>query len=242
MTSNFPPTPTTNKRASPATTHIAKEAETPKVEHDESFDWSSSNDEELLKVEQTILFETPRKAARTNSVTSPGKRTHDQIYKDIDDSNSWPLSDDIFATPSSSHTLSGRSGLLSPSITPARPPPPQFQLPGHSQVEPDHSALANEALLILKDVQLSSQVERDLIDLLNKHDLRTQGAIKGRDITRVAVQAKETKIAQLEARISVLEAERETNRTVIQHLKHDMATSPGKPRGRGMPPGRRSEV
>jgi hypothetical protein len=163
------------------------------------------------------------------------------MSKDVSDSDGWPLSDDVFATPSTSHTMSAGTGLLSPSMTPAHPPP-RFQLLGQSQVEPEHSSLATEALAILKDSHLGSKIEQDLVDLLNKHDLRTQGAIKGRDITRLAVQAKETKIAELQARISVLEAERETNRTVIQHLKHDMATSPRKAGGRGMPSGRRSEV
>jgi translation elongation factor EF-Tu-like GTPase len=102
--------------------------------------------------------------------------------------------------------------------------------------------LASEALAILSDSQLSSKVENELVGLLNKYDLRTQGIIKGRDITRLAVQAKDKKIAELQTRISVLEGERETNRTVITHLKHDIATSPTKGRGRGRFPARRSEV
>lgn len=212
------------------------------LEHEESFDLSSSNDEELLKAEQVFFpdkppFETPKKAPRTDSLTSPGKRTHGQMTGKTNVANdTWPLSDDVFATPTTSNK-SGSTGLLSPSNTPAK---------GLSQPVPplndDLSPLAAEALKILTNIQLSSKVETDLVDLLNKHDLRTQGIIKGRDITRLAVQAKEKKIAELQARISTLEAERDTNRRVITHLKHDMSSSPKKGRGRGLPPSGRSEV
>lgn len=100
--------------------------------------------------------------------------------------------------------------------------------------------LATEALSVLRGTNLSKHVEQDLVELLNKHHLRTQGIIKGRDITRVAVAAKDARIAELQARIATLEAERETNRTVISLLKHDMATSPKKPRN--PTPSRRSVV
>lgn len=213
------------------------------IEKEESFDWSSSNDEALLEVEQEVLadkahVETPKKVPRTDSLSSPGKRYLGQVNgrTSVRDST-WPLSDDIFATPSTSNQ-SDLTGLLSPTNTSAR---------GASQAAlgiSDASSLASEALKILSNSKISSKVETELVDLLNKHDLRTQGIIKGRDITRLAVQAKEKKIAELQARISVLEAERETSRQVISHLKHDIATSPkrGRGRGRGLPPSRRSEV
>lgn len=147
----------------------------------------------------------------------------------------WPLSDDVFATPSTSYK-SSTTGLPSPTNTPAKL---ASQL-NHPQPEPEHSALATEALTILRGINLSAHVEKDLVELLNQHHLRTQGIIKGRDITRVAVAAKDAKIAELQARIATLEAERETNRTVISLLKQDMATSPK--RTRTPTPSRRSFV
>jgi hypothetical protein len=248
-TSNaIPPTPETrpSKDAIQDAKSYRGEKGTVKLNHDESFDWSFSNDEDLLKAEQEVLssktpFETPTKAPRTQTLTSPGKRNLGQMTGPASAADDlWPLSDDVFATPSTTPRSRG-NGLLSPTSTPARWP---SQAAG---VDPEPSALASQALAILSQSQLSSQVEKELVDLLNKHDLRTQGIIKGRDITRLAVQAKDQKIAELQARISMLEAEKETNRTVITHLKHDIATSPKKGRGggslgRGARFPRRSEV
>ncbi|KAJ9615187.1 hypothetical protein H2200_001261 [Cladophialophora chaetospira] len=211
-------------------------------EPEETFEWSSSDDDELLKAEQELLertpFETPKKASRTEVFTSPGKRTFAQMSssRTVGD-EALPLSDDVFTTPSTSHKPNG-SGLRSPSKTPANRPT-QSGLP-----EAEPSLLAAEALRILRDSnsQISSRVETELVELLNNHDLRTQGIIRGRDITRLAVQAKDKKIGELQARISTLESEKETNRRVISHLKMDIATSPKKGNGRSMPPVRRSEV
>ncbi|KAK5555706.1 hypothetical protein LTR46_006147 [Exophiala xenobiotica] len=231
----LPPTPDTG--ASKRATHKEEPDEHVKAtnaDEDSSFDRSSSNDEALLEAEQQVMkerpqFETPKKAARTQSTTSPGKRAFGQMAEQSDlADNTWPLSDDVFATPSTSHK-SGGTGLLSPNVTPAR---------GRTQpIQPETapSTLATEALAILAKAHLDSQTEAELVDLLNKHDLRTQGVIKGREITRIAVQAKEKKIAELQARIAALEAGRETNRTVITHLKQDIANSPKKGRGQRLP-------
>lgn len=239
---DIPPTPDTKaSKFGSESAGRARQNHQEKSGDDSSFDWSSSNDEALLEAELQVSkeqphFETPKKAARTLSTTSPGKRAFHQVAgQNVDVDDTWPLSDDVFATPSTSHK-SGGSGLLSPTETPARD---RFQ-----SVAPDNapSALAVEVLAVLSKVPLSSEVEKELIDLLNRHDLRTQGISKGRDITRLAVQAKEKKIAELQARIGALEAERETNRAVINHMKHDIATSPRGGRSARKVAGRCSEV
>lgn len=241
-----PPTPQT--RSNDTRSEAAKTSVPPNqsksFEPEENFEWSSSDDAEMLKAEEELLertpFETPKKAPRTEVFTSPGKRTFDQMSSSRTIGNdTWPLSDDVFTTPSTSHKPDG-SGLLSPSNTPAN----GTSQSGAGQPEAEPSDLAAEALRILRSsgAHVSSRIETELVELLNNHDLRTQGIIKGRDITRLAVQAKERKIGELQARISALEAEKETSRRVISHMKMDIATSPQKGKGRSMPPVRRSEV
>lgn len=236
-----PPTPESRPRAQPAPT-LSGRKEKVGLEHEDSFGWDPTDDEELATADLT--FETPRKAARTQTFTSPGKRNCVEMADDEPAAsstmllNSWPLSDDVFNTPSTA----GRSkstGLLSPDRTPA-----QF-LTQQTQADPtDPSDLAEDALKILQPANLSKQIEIELVELLNRYDLRMQGIARGRDITRLAVGAKETKIAELQARITGLEAEKETSRTVIAHLKQDIATSPkkGGGRGRGFARRRMSEV
>ena len=203
--------------------------------NNDSFDWPSSDDAELAQTAARIVmppqFETPRRVARTEKLSSPGKRTHHEM--EDGSSSTWPnptSSDDVFSTPNTSNRS---HGLLSPVNTPAHRP---TQVPGgQAPAAAENSTLAADALHILARMKITQEVEDELVVLLNRHDLRVQGIVKGRDITRLAVQAKDKKIAELQARIAGLEAERETSRAVIAHLKQDIGqTSPSQQRrGRG---------
>lgn len=169
--------------------------------------------------------ETPRKAPRTIQLTSPGKRNHSDMVEGNSACSMSVSNDDIFNTPRSSEKF---NGLLSPAETPMR---------GKSQGSRPpltNSSLAVDALMILEGSRITVEVEHKLVELLNKHDLRTQGISKGRDITRLALANKDKKIADLEARITGLEAERETGKAVIAHLKRDIVqTSLNKGNRRG---------
>ena len=219
-----------------------KNAITP--ENDDPFQWPSSDEAELAQAaaEATMAppLNTPRKTPRTDLLTSPGKRSHSEIQANA--TSTWsvlkPSDDDVFATPA---TSSHSNGLLSPTTT-------RLQIASHLEnpsqpiaVDTSNSTLATEVLKILAPIPISSTVEAQLVALLDKHDLRTQGIARGRDISRVAIQSKDKKIAELQARIAALEAERETSRTVIAHLKRDIgvkASSTKRRRGRFVPQNR----
>ena len=177
----------------------------PGTNSEKDFGWSASNDKALVEADQKSAMappETPRKTPRTSQLTSPGKRKDSEMLE-IDSDFSTPLSsDNVFNTPLSS--LIGK-GLLSPVDTPGRE-----KLQGRISPLAEYN-LAVDALRILERYKLPAEVEQKLIELFNKHELRTQGIIKGRDITRLALSSKERKIAELEARIASLEAERETS-------------------------------
>ena len=65
------------------------------------------------------------------------------------------------------------------------------------------------ALLDSHHIALPPKARDDLISLLNTHDLRIKGIIRGRDISRLAIQNKEERIQELQGRIDTLESERE---------------------------------
>lgn len=203
----------------------------PTAAEDDAFDWPSSNDEDLLEAAGEIAAkipmpppETPRKAAKTITFSSPGKRTHQDMESSSNTIAPSP-GDDVFATPGTSNKL----GLPSPAETPT---PGRYKNEGGSAQDSD---LATSTLTLLnsKAVHLEKEVEAELVGLLNRHDLKTQGIVKGRDISRLAIKAKNKKISELQARIAGLEAERETQKAVIGHLKTDISTPRGKGRGRG---------
>jgi hypothetical protein len=81
------------------------------------------------------------------------------------------------------------------------------------------SPLVTEALAALAGTFMPEDVLTTLRGILSKHDLKSQGVVKGRDISRLALKAKEAKIAELQARVATLEAERELDRGVIRSLR-----------------------
>jgi GRF zinc finger len=232
-TTAVPPTPSSRARPTPTKQDLPRKPAL--VTDDDEFDSFSSADEELAQALE--IYETPRKAARTAQITSPGKRDPSaRSIRTTSSDASWLLAGDVFTTPSASNKpTSIPTGLLSPTHTLVQRHSQPF-----SQLDPD-SSLATQALQILQPANLSSHIEKDLTDLLEKYELRSQGISKGRDITRLGVQAKDRKIAELQARIQGLEAEREISKTVINHLKQDMATSPKKAGGAPGRGGRKSE-
>ena len=164
---------------------------------------------------------TPRKQLKTDIFASPGKRRHDEIESGL----ATPASDDVFTTPFTG--LQGKSlfsaGLISPVETPTFNRFKDIPLCGDSE-------LTTEVLAALSSVAVNNETRGAVKMVCNKHALRTQGIAKGRDISRLAIKTKDEKIAELQARIAALEAERETNRAVIRHLRRDMEMARNRPK------------
>ncbi|EEP76548.1 predicted protein [Uncinocarpus reesii 1704] len=101
-----------------------------------------------------------------------------------------------------------------PTPTPVRfTPTPLFNR--HISRSPRHESqcqLVSQTLALLEAhrVFISEGTKRELINLLEVFDLRTEGIIKGRDISRMAIKTRDAKIQELLGRIECLEAERET--------------------------------
>ena len=81
------------------------------------------------------------------------------------------------------------------------------------------SSLASEALATLASTPVPLDILTNLRSVLSRHDLKAQGVVRGRDITRLALKAKEARIAELQMRIERLEADGELDRGVIKQLR-----------------------
>nr|POF12961.1 hypothetical protein CFP56_10109 [Quercus suber] len=120
-------------------------------------------------------------------------------------------------TPSKAPAAVNLNGSLTPNkstsemLMPKSPSPPRHK---NALVNPADSAssLASEALAVLAPLSIPPHILSNLRSILSKHDLRTQGITKGRDISRLAIKAKDAKVAELQAKIASLEAEREMER------------------------------
>lgn len=189
---------------------------------DDSFGWDDLDEEvqQLLNrplKQPNFSPETPRKAPRTATITSPGKTT--LVDTEHDSPTKYPVSIqstiEVTSTPSSQRSLPPSSVEISTTPTPRRyngilPPNPS-----------DVSALAAETLALLDrhNVVLPTKAKDELVALLNRHDLKTQGIIRGREVSRLALKKKEAQIRELNERIEGLEAERSMERAVIAGLK-----------------------
>ncbi len=256
------PNSRTTDGRSPASNDAGLNAE---EEDDEFGDWSLSPDEEKRMVQAVERAnsgspapETPRKMIKSNQFATPGsKRKLDEHMlptpstsgKGLGGLSTGHRDEDIFTTPSSrpkGGMWDGNEpfGLRSPSGTPTptryRESTAASESQGDSQGNKasENYDISEEVLEILKDRDIDEEAAERLKKLLSKHAMKISGIAKGRDITRVALKAKDSKIAELQQRISALEAQREMDRTVIRHFKSDMSESVERRRGRGRGRGR----
>ncbi|KAI4202381.1 MAG: hypothetical protein LQ350_002599 [Teloschistes chrysophthalmus] len=197
---------------------------------EEFYDWPASDDEDVLKeLDQASSIrtmpppETPRKAMKTDSFTTPAKRLFSEMKSGSEDS--WPTSsDDVFVTPStSSRTTNGlpTTGLVTPSTTADTPTPRRFKDPFQSGQD---SELTSEVLKTLQKhgIITNSDARAELKALCDKHSLSARSVLRGRDISRAMVNTKNEKISELQEEIAALQAERETSRAMIRHMRRDM--------------------
>lgn len=201
-----------------------------KEDEDDFGDWPLLQEEERNAVQNTssALFETPRKAIKSAPSMTPGsKRKRDEAVLPTPSTT-----DDIFNTPAATKANGDRwdgktpFGLRSPSQTPT---PMRFHDAEPSSQNTSYE-ITEEVMELLKGQRIDEDTVSNLRGLLNRHAMKMSGIAKGRDITRVALKAKDKTIAELRQRISSLEAEREMDKAVIKHFKNEMINEA---RGRG---------
>ncbi|KAI4748230.1 hypothetical protein E4T50_01442 [Aureobasidium sp. EXF-12298] len=171
------------------------------ADHD-SFPWSLSGQEEAEVLDAP---ETPRKAVKFDGLTTPATSAHRKLpWLDHSAQSSSTLSAKAslpkhsgsprLFTPSTSKLVVAQQGALTPQVTPS---PLRFRDP----------------------VTLPANLTSKLREVLTRHELRIQGVVKGREITRLALKAREAKVVELQATIASLEAERNVDHARIETLE-----------------------
>jgi hypothetical protein len=196
------------------------------VDHD-SFPWSLSGQEEAVLLDAP---ETPRKAVKFDGLTTPVTSAHRKLpWLDHPDQSSsllsakasvskQPLLPRTF-TPSKSNLAVAQHNSLTPQVTPS---PSRFHDPS-ADTSPPRSALTVDVFAALNDsnVTLPADLTSSLQDVLTRHELRIQGIVKGREVTRLALKARDAKVVELQATIASLEAERKVDHARIEKLEWD---------------------
>jgi hypothetical protein len=249
------PTPSTKSRSPVRLEAIPPPLPPPQKDMDD-FNWSDDDADLASALEE---YETPRKVARTETMTSPtahrsnGHGSARSITSHAS-STTLPLEDpdDVFRTPAT-HSRGLPTTPASP-LSHKRPNPatnnlvtrPVSPTPTPTATSPASDSLTTQVLALLTPEALASPTLTALKTLLSQHEARTTGIAKGRDISRATIRAQERQIAELQQRVRGLELERETMRSVVAHLKRDIAESPPAQkrasRGRGRGRGVKSEI
>lgn len=204
---------------------------------EDAFRWplSAHEEEELVEAADSAAPETPRKAMKMGIYATPAGTTTVERKRRLpwleEPAASIPAMPSIFMkrsheeAPTPSKPSSRRLPPMPLQDGPATPhlPPPTMAKPlspptryRDALANPADSAssLTAEVLAELEFVSVPPDIMARLRTLLSKHDLKTQGVIKGRDISRLALKAKDAKILELQARMASLEADREVERAV----------------------------
>jgi hypothetical protein len=198
-------------------------------EASDEYDWNDESDDndELIKAlsssQTTETFvsqpnfhaEPPLKTPRTLKVTSPGKRKLFEATNDIS-----PRRESAIATPFSS--VSSRTEAFPSSAELClTPTPSKYSDVLSADSRFDTSELSKSLLELLErhEVVLPNKARDEVVSLLNRQDLKTQGIIRGRDLTRLALKKKDSEISNLRERVANLEALRQLDRTLIDGMK-----------------------
>jgi hypothetical protein len=169
--------------------------------------------------------ETPYKAQKTGVYATPattGKRKLPWLMEEAtaNTSTSKPA-EDYFNTPSKRTTQTptikqepGTPAAQATLATAASPSPPARYRDALHNPADSGSSLTSEVLAALSTTNISSDVRETLRSICTKHDLRYQGVVKGRDVSRLAIKAKDAKITEIQARIASIEADREVEKSL----------------------------
>jgi hypothetical protein len=155
--------------------------------------------------------ETPRKAIKTETFMTPGSKRKWEGEALPTPVTGVVKDEDVFTASNrklEENMWGGNEhfGLRSPSATPT---PSRFrdisevgEPMGKTKIEYD---ISKDVMELLRDHKIDDDTRDSLLKMLRKHTVKMSGIAKGRDISRAALKAKDTQIAELQQKITALE-------------------------------------
>ncbi|EMD94506.1 hypothetical protein COCC4DRAFT_34058 [Bipolaris maydis ATCC 48331] len=184
-------------------------------------------------------LETPGKAAKTTTFSTPATRRSNLPW---DESQSSDTAVFGLQTPHTGRKAKGDPFISRPSAAASPFPSSAASQESIRRVATSYSTpytsidetpktsrfknsmdrdLVGDVFGLLQDskVGLPVHTEEELRALLTRHAKRTEGFKRARDVTRLAVKAKDAKITEFTYRIGTLEAELEAEKAMVTHLQ-----------------------
>lgn len=222
-TGRAPPADVRNRGIAQTPTKIRRLVDTSSDE--DTYSWDESMDMEVVDLtgasssarsRQPVFtpIMTPNQAPRKAMNTSPNKR------KRADSEDEPPPYSELDNPSSQSHISTSTVPFSSVEVS-ATPTPRRYRDVLSAEGSSDMSSLSSNVLLILDhhDVVVPTVARDKVAALLDQQYLKTQGIIRGRDISREALKKKDEEIKSLKERIESLESEREMDKIVRSCLK-----------------------
>ncbi|KAK5174345.1 uncharacterized protein LTR77_001425 [Saxophila tyrrhenica] len=213
-----PPSRKSNGPSTGGSKRTARDAEL------DEFDLDDVGARDMEKLANSLPPETPHKIQKTGVYATPattGKRKLPWLEEPVTPATSTKSTTGYFDTPSKGETQSSIS--VAEPETPAVPhtiataaspsPPTRYKDALHNPAD-SASSLTSEVLAALSSVTMPAEVRESLRSICTKHDLRSQGFVRGRDISRLAIKAKDAKITELQARIASMQADNEVEKSL----------------------------
>jgi hypothetical protein len=179
---------------------------------DPEFNMTSNEEQMMAAVEAS----TPRKS---DPITPSSKRK----FTEMNGAGGLPTPKTrgkTFTTPSKDGPVNAAFlDIVSPASTPT---PSRFRNAlGTSATAVDLDSLYSDVLHSLqsKNIYIGDEARTSLKEICSLHSRRAHGVEKGKEIAQLALKARDAKIEELKLRIGALEAELETERAIVSHLR-----------------------
>jgi len=207
-------------------------------------DWTRDSEEEA-KERTPHKAQIPAAVTATNLIT-PGKRKFSEISPKYSSLPTPKTGGNAFTTPSKAglraispleeadHIVFTTPSKMGPSIattfgfdyaldtvsSATTPTPQRFSHIGSVAHRGDIDHLYGDIMKALqtRDVHIGEEAREAVRQVCTLFSRRKQGIMNGREISQLALKARDAKIEELKGRIATLEAELETEKAVVRHL------------------------
>ncbi|KAF2436524.1 hypothetical protein EJ08DRAFT_691686 [Tothia fuscella] len=195
-------------------------------DEDGNFEWPLTAEQDQQAEIEAVAASTPRKSAKIDAFTTPGKQMHSRVDTTGLLTPSTGLASDrthktnIFGVIDDTSSKKRKADsafldLISPASTPT---PARFKdvegLGGSEDLSMDVIKAMKEQNIKLDDDTISA-----IRQACGRHARRAQGLAQGREVSRLALHARDAKIVELQHRVKTLEAELETQNAVVKYLR-----------------------
>ncbi|CAN8098850.1 unnamed protein product [Discula destructiva] len=157
------------------------------------------------------IAEVDATQSQSQSQSLPAGQGHALYIGDVGTPTPYRKTDALAPTP-----------FLSSTPPPARGTSPAKTTPNSGAAAADYPKIVDEAMALLVGQPVSEATRRSVRQALERHEMRVKGVAMGREVARAALEARQERIAELQARVVDLENARRFDRGRLKELSEGL--------------------